>query len=1464
MLLSQARPIMRASSLVGTHPTPSVLHPIIFPNETLPGATFANTGNELWDLRDSWVQPSSLPSLQGHWPVCHPDLALLEGTDARPLSPQILLPRSHVQLQLPRPLYVNTGRSFSMGAMQQHPLWHTSNDFAVGAHSYLESRQGQPHPGFPASRPTTKSEPTPLWCVSSMPSIPTSSWEGLPPASVSQHLLSAHGTYCPPVIAAIPNWQSNILPHASSHDFGAEHSAALAAMLAPAPVHPVQSSSIVVPTCTLNLSNTNSPMGSGIHSQLGRSPRMPAARHMSMGQLRGGKLEPGSYGLNQVTAPTHEPEGWPALMAWASHPTHAHSDGGAAPPAAQLLPAPAPAPASHARPSSESGSGKSGKPSLKSLRKLFHMKIEEAAASLKLSLSTLKNSARDAGVKRWPQRKLSSLKGMHAAILADASVDGRKRQALFAQIEMNLEEIMRDPNCGIYPSLEELRQARYKAKYEGTRSAATRGRAKSAPRSGAANSQSSTGASFAEEPSLPHDLFVLPLGTSDMVTLDNDSDPNYTIISVDADSKPGTLSSITAMFRDLGIEVVKAAVDSAGGRISDKFYVTMHTAAGGKVLDKQKIQDVVEVIQTTLRSKTGQGGLRPTFDAAAIKSGGGMGLARQKQRLEALMDTYKQNDVLSIQESIVTHVEYTLARSRVAFDNFECYQAASLSIRDRLIESWNDTQTHFKEQDPKRVYYLSMEFLMGRSLLNSLYNLDIKPQYSEALLELGYDLETVADLERDAALGNGGLGRLAACFLDSMATLNLPAWGYGIRYTYGMFRQTIIDGFQHEQPDYWLTFGNPWEIERLMVAYPIKLYGHVSATMEGGKQVFKWNAGEQVTAVAYDNPIPGFGTRNTINLRLWASRPSKEFDLEAFNTGDYVAAILAKQRAESLSSVLYPDDRTYEGKELRLKQQHFFVSATLQDVLRRFLDMHSDWDAFPQQVAFQLNDTHPTIAVPELMRLLMDDHKLGWTKAWELTTKVFAFTNHTVLPEALERWPVSLMEKLLPRHIQIIYDINYRFLQSVRSHFGDDWSRINRMSIIEEAGGEKFVRMAYLAVVACHTVNGVAAIHSEIIKATIFKDFYEMHPEKFQNKTNGVTQRRWLAFCNPPLRSLLTKTLGSDSWITTLSDLKALSSHADDPAFQAEWSGVKLTAKVRAARMIEDLTGVKVSTSSLFDIQIKRIHEYKRQLLNVLGIIHRYDAIKRMTPEQRRTQVVPRVCVIGGKAAPGYEMAKRIIKLVCAVGDKINNDPDVGDLLKLVFLPDYNVSVAEVIIPGSELSQHISTAGTEASGTSNMKFSMNGCLIIGTLDGANVEIAEEIGQDNIFIFGATADKVPGLRTERAHYKPDARFEHVVGLIRSGTFGWEDYFKPIVDSITGPDFYLVANDFVDYIETQARVDVAFADRSARVDVAYADQACWTRMSIMATAGSGKFSTDRTISEYAKDIWDVKACKVPHNE
>ncbi|GJP78075.1 hypothetical protein CLOP_g8406 [Closterium sp. NIES-67] len=665
-----------------------------------------------------------------------------------------------------------------------------------------------------------------------------------------------------------------------------------------------------------------------------------------------------------------------------------------------------------------------------------------------------------------------------------------------------------------------------------------------------------------------------------------------------------------------------------------------------------------------------------------------------------------------------------------------------------------------------------------------------------------------------------------------------------------MFRQTLQDGFQHEQPDYWLTFGNPWEIERVFVTYPVRFYGSVESYTEGGHPRKRWVEGETVEAVAYDNPIPGYHTNNTINLRLWGAKPSGEFDLQSFNTGDYVNAILSKQKAEAISSVLYPDDRTYQGKELRLKQQHFFVSATMQDVVRRYKEEHSSFDQFKDKVALQLNDTHPVLALVELMRLLVDEEGLEWGYAWNITTHTFSYTNHTVLPEALEKWPVEILETLLPRHLEIMYDINHNFIVDLKKRIGNDYDRLSRMSIIEE-GAHKSIRMATLAVVTCHTINGVSQIHTDLIQNTLFKDFYDIWPHKFQNKTNGVTQRRWLAFCNPGLAAILTKWLGTESWITNLDLVAGLKEHVDDPLLQTQWMQVRRQNKARLAAYIEGISGVKVSIDAMFDVQVKRIHEYKRQLLNVMGIIHRYDCIKKMSAEDRK-RVVPRVCLLGGKAAPGYELAKKIVKLISAVSEVINNDEDVGDLLKLVFIPDYNVSLAELIIPASDLSQHISTAGNEASGTSNMKFAMNGCLILGTLDGATREIREEIGPENMFVFGAETKDVPRLREERRTFTPCRNFTRVVGMIRSGYFGWTEFFAPLVDSIDGPgnDYYLLANDFPTYLQAQAAIDAT-----------YVDVPKWTRMSISSTAGCGRFTSDRTIKEYAEEIWDVEPITRP---
>lgn len=951
------------------------------------------------------------------------------------------------------------------------------------------------------------------------------------------------------------------------------------------------------------------------------------------------------------------------------------------------------------------------------------------------------------------------------------------------------------------------------------------------------------------------DGLSLNLKTDPQVSLDidNESDESHTILNIVAPGRPGFLQIVITTLKDLGLNITKATVDYEDGVLLEKFWV--QRADGDKIQDMKDQKNLRRVVYNAL-------GESSTSLKKAVKRfppklytrrehtpQESFEFRRRTDLVYNLMDQYLKNDVQSIQKSIVDHVEYTVARSRFRFDDFEAYQATAYSVRDRLLESWNDTHQFFNDKDPKRLFYLSMEFLMGRSLLNSISNLGIKDQYAEALRQLGFDLEVLAEQEVDAALGNGGLGRLAACFLDSFATLNLPAWGYGLRYQYGLFRQKIKDGFQHEQPDFWLNFGNPWEIERVHVSYTVKFYGKVEDVVQNGKKCHKWIPAETVEAVAYDNPIPGYDTNNTANLRLWAAKPSGEFALEAFNTGDYVNAILSKQRAEAISSILYPDDRTYQGKELRLKQQYFFVSASLHDIIRRFKDYNSNFDEFPNKVALHLNDTHPAIAVAELMRMLVDDESLDWNEAWNIVTKVFTLTNHTIVPEYLEKWPVELMGNLLPRHLQIIYDINLLHIQEMKKTVGSAFDRLAHLSIVEE-GPVKSINMAKLALVACHAVNGVSQMHSEHIKSVLLKDFYGIMPHKFHNKTNGVTQRRWLAFGNPALRSVITKWLGTDAWVTELDIVAGLREHASNLQLHKEWSQARYQNKRRLAQYIQKISGVKVGVDAMFDAQVKRIHEYKRQFLNVLSIIHRYDCIKNMAPEERK-KVVPRVCIIAGKAAPGYEIAKKLIKLVHAVGEKVNHDSDIGDLLKLVYIPDYNVSVAEVIIPACDLSQHLSTAGNEASGTGNMKFAMNGCLILGSLDGSNLEIRDEIGHDNMFTFGATADEVPRLRADYRNFQQPREFQRVIGMIRSGFFGFQDYLKPLCDTVDrGKDFYLLGNDFASYLEAQAAVDNTFVDKEK-----------WTRMSILSTAGSGKFSVDRTIREYAEQVWKIEPCKRP---
>lgn len=784
------------------------------------------------------------------------------------------------------------------------------------------------------------------------------------------------------------------------------------------------------------------------------------------------------------------------------------------------------------------------------------------------------------------------------------------------------------------------------------------------------------------------------------------------------------------------------------------------------------------------------------------------------------------------------------------------YEAISLAISDRLTERWKRTYNAYRVQDCKRACYLSMEFLMGRTLSNAMLNLGINDAVDGALYDLGLELEELIESEPDAGLGNGGLGRLAACFIDSCATLQLPVTGYGLRYEYGMFSQTIVNGEQVEEPDHWLRNGNIWEIERLEYKQRIKFGGHTETHIDekGNKRVC-WVDTQDVLAVPYDTPIPGYqnGTVNT--LRLWKAMATEEFGLQEFNAGDYAESVAAKNTAENITMVLYPNDANENGKALRLRQQYLLASASLQDVLEIWVGRHGkDFTDFAEKNCFQLNDTHPSIAVAELMRLLMDEHGLPWNEAWTITRNTMAYTNHTLLPEALERWSVNLFKYLLPRLMEIIFDINAQFMAEVSAHWPGDNDRLARMSLIEE-GDEKQVRMAYLAIVGSYSVNGVAELHSKLLQQGLFRDFYELWPHKFNNKTNGVTPRRWLASCNPELAELITETIGH-GWLADLSLLKKLAPYAEDAAFRKRWYDIQQNAKQKLIDYKKKELGIdlEISVNALFDVQVKRVHEYKRQLLNVLHVIHLYDRIKRGDTANWTDRCV----LIGGKAAPGYYMAKRIIKLINNVGSVVNNDPDVGSKLKLIFLPNYRVSAMEKICPGADLSEQISTAGKEASGTGNMKFMMNGALTIGTLDGANIEIREEVGDENFFLFGLTEEEVEALRH---HYDPvaminqDEDLQRVINLLECGHFNQFEpgIFDNIIGSIKNPhDPWMTIADFRSFVEAQKRVEIAYRDKER-----------WTKMSILNCAASGKFSTDRTITEYNDDIWKLTPVSVNNN-
>ena len=804
-------------------------------------------------------------------------------------------------------------------------------------------------------------------------------------------------------------------------------------------------------------------------------------------------------------------------------------------------------------------------------------------------------------------------------------------------------------------------------------------------------------------------------------------------------------------------------------------------------------------------------------------------------------------DAKSIAEDFLRYYNRTLGRDKQHCTRHYLFEALALTVRDRLMERWKNTRYAYEENDVRRTCYLSLEFLMGRALGNAMLNLGIQEEVHKVLYEYGIELEEVAEGEHDAGLGNGGLGRLAACFLDSCATLQLPVLGYGLRYEYGMFRQEVINGYQLEEPDHWLRDGNPWELERPEFSQRIHFGGHTEIyDDENGERRVRWVATQDVLAVPYDIPVPGYNNDTVNSLRLWKSTSTDEFDLDDFNAGDYAEAVESKNDAEHITMVLYPNDTSVNGKELRLRQQYLLASASLKDVLRRWSRLHgTDFSALAEKHCFQLNDTHPSIAVAELMRLLVDEHRMDWNRAWDIVTRSMAYTNHTLLPEALEKWPVHIFEKLLPRLLEIIYEINARFLSQVSLHWPGDTDRLRRMSIIEE-GHTPMLRMAYLAIVGSFSINGVAELHTQLLTSGLFHDFYELWPDKFNNKTNGVTQRRWMAMCNPRLSSMLDETIGN-GWVTNLNQLEKLVPFAGDPDFGQRWNEVKKANKQRLASMIEAECGVKFDTEAMFDIQVKRIHEYKRQLLNVLHVIYLYNRIKRGDTANWTNRCV----LIGGKAAPGYEMAKLVIKLVSNVARVVNEDPDVGDRLKIVFLPNYRVSTMELICPGADLSEQISTAGKEASGTGNMKFMMNGAITIGTLDGANIEIREEVGEENFFLFGLTADQVAEARMD---YRPwdiiaaDEGLREVMWLLSSGYFNQfeKGLFDPVIASVTSADDpWLTAADFRSFVDAQERVAEA-----------YRDSGRWTRMSILNTAKSGKFSTDRTMKSYNSDIWRLE--------
>ena len=820
------------------------------------------------------------------------------------------------------------------------------------------------------------------------------------------------------------------------------------------------------------------------------------------------------------------------------------------------------------------------------------------------------------------------------------------------------------------------------------------------------------------------------------------------------------------------------------------------------------------------------------------------------RQLESVLTKDTCIDAASLKRSFARHLESTLVKDAYSATQLDIYKSLAYTVRDRLVKRWIATQKAYYDQDAKRVYYLSMEYLLGRVLGNNMINLNMLDECHRAMREFGLELEKLCEMEWDAGLGNGGLGRLAACFLDSMATGEYPAYGYGIRYEYGIFYQKIVNGYQVETPDNWLRYETPWEIARPEYLYPVKFGGRVHQYRDE-HNILKtdWLNTGNVMAMAYDMPVSGYASNTVNNLRLWAVKSTREFDLSYFNMGNYVRAVDDKQRSETISKILYPNEDIYEGKKLRLKQEYFFVSATLQDIIRRYKKSYQTFDRFPDKVAIQLNDTHPAIAIPELMRILVDIECVSWEDAWEITTNTFGYTNHTIMSEALEKWSVDILGYMLPRHLQIVYEINRRFLEEVARQYPGDNDRLRRVSLIEEGEVDR-LRMAHLAIVGSHSVNGVSVLHTDILKKKVLKDFYELYPERFNNKTNGITPRRWLKQCNPRLSALISSHIG-DAWLKDLNKLNGLVPLAGQEGFRAAWGEVKAENKRRLADYIEKANGLRVRIDSIFDCQVKRFHEYKRQLLNAMHVITMYNRIK----QNPKAAVVPRTIIFAGKAAPGYAMAKLIIKLVNSVAAVVNNDHDIADRLKVVFMANYSVSLAELIIPAADLSEQISTAGTEASGTSNMKFALNGALTIGTLDGANIEIMNEVGKENIFICGLTASEIEAQKNigynPVDYYYRNRDLKTAIDMIADGFFSSSEpsLFKPIVDSLLHGDQYMILADFPLYLRCQEQVSREYVDKEE-----------WSRKSILNVAHMGKFSSDRTIKEYAQEIWGTSPVPV----